>query len=130
MTGQFDQKKCLCHGDEGRNQKRNREMPEKLRANRIAGGGQRKNKGGNAAKPGHARNREGNPWQMHNSSLGLFKFFRRDGVAFDQFAKNSAQRKDDINPERDRYRIDRRIVKNHGGGESDAAILPSPAKAR
>src|SRR5439155_8535440 len=53
LTGQFDQKKRLRHRDEGRNQKRNREMPKKLRTNRNSRGGQRKNKSGNAAKPGN-----------------------------------------------------------------------------
>ncbi len=93
LTGQFDQKKRLRHCDEGRNQKRNRKMPEKLRTNRIARRGQCKNKRGNAAKPRNARNGKSNPWQMNHPPLGLIEFLWRDGVALDQFAINSTQRK-------------------------------------
>src|SRR6266480_2783740 len=118
LTGQFDQKKRLRHRDEGRYQKRNWKMPEKLRTNRIARRGQRKNKRGNAAKPGNARNGKSNPWQMDDPTLGLIEFFRRDRVAFDQFAINSAQGKDDINPDRDRHRINRGIVKNYCRSEA------------
>src|ERR1700704_6145595 len=89
LTGQFDQEKRLRHRDEGRNQKRNREMPEKLGTDRSACRGQRKNKSGNAAKPGNARNGKRNPWQVNYPTLGPLEFSRRDGIAPDQFAKNS-----------------------------------------
>ena len=93
-------------------------MPEKLRTNRIARRGQRKNKRGNAAKPGNARNGKSNPWQMDDPTLGLIEFFRRDRIAFDQFAINSAWRKDDINPDHDRHRINRGIVKDYRSSEA------------
>ena len=89
-----------------------------MRTNRIARRGQRKNKRGNAAKPGNARNGKSNPWQMDDPTLGLIEFFRRDRIAFDQFAINSAERKDHINPDRDRHRINCGIVKNHGGSKA------------
>ena len=93
-------------------------MPEKLGTNRSARRGQRQNKSRNAAEPGNARNRKCNPWQVNYPSLGPLEFFRRDEIAPDQFAKNSAQRKDHINPDRDRHRINSGIVKNHGGSKA------------
>src|SRR5205814_7566742 len=93
-------------------------MPEKLGTNRSARRGQRQNKSRNAAEPGHARNRKSNPWQVNYAPLSPIDFFRHDWVAPDHFAKNSAQRKNHINPDRDRHWINCGIVKNHGGSEA------------
>src|SRR6266446_10933896 len=93
-------------------------MPEKLGTDRSPRRGETKNESGNAAEPRHARNRKSNPWQVNYPSLGPLEFFRGDGIAPDQFAKNSAQRKDHINPDRDRHRINCGIVKNYGGSEA------------
>ena len=56
LTRQFDEKERLRDGDESRNQKRNRQMPEQLRAERTFSCRQREKESRNAAKPCGAGN--------------------------------------------------------------------------
>ena len=60
---------------------------------------------------------------MHHAPLRPIELFRHDPIAFDQRAKTSAQRQNNINPDRDRYWINDRVVKYHCRGKAIPQFL-------
>src|SRR4029077_20772439 len=106
--------------DETRDTKRNRQMPEQARVQRILDLKQRADKNGYAQEPGGAANRRCKPGQMNQPATRLREFLqRRSVIAVFRLKpmKQIPKRKDSFQPQIDPDGINNAVVNHYRSEE-------------
>ncbi len=107
--------------DETRDTKRNRQMPEQARIQRILDLKQRASKNGYAHEPGQAANRRCKPGQMNQAPTRLREFVKRRSLIPGfrlKPMKQIAKRKDSFQPQIDPDGVNNSVVDDNRGEET------------
>src|SRR4051812_36890844 len=114
MRAELDQEKAVGDRDEGRHQKRDRQMPPEHRGHRARHGGEREEENGNAEEPPYRADESAPPRQIDRTALAAEKVVRLDRLVRQQLLEHWPDGKDEQQPDEDRDRIDDEVVRDAG----------------